>query len=270
MEIALDGIFSWMYSVEGWISLATLALLEIVLGIDNVIFVSIAASKLPKEQRNKARSIGLFLAMFLRIALLTILTWLAGLTSPWFEIFGHAFSKRDCILAGGGIYLVYKAGVEIIEMLRPDDISSHHPQKKKNATMLATILQIAIVDVVFAIDSIVTAVGMTNHLPVMIAAVVIAVLVMMFASAVVSAFIEKNPSTKMLALAFLLVIGFVLIADGFGIHVDRSYIYSIVAFSIFVETLNIVAKGSIEKEAMNKLTQTETVLDDEISDDEEE
>ncbi len=250
----MENIFGWLFSVEGWVALATLATLEIVLGIDNVIFVSIAASRLPPEQRPRARSIGLFLAMFLRIALLTILTWLASLTTPWFSIFGHAFSKRDVILAAGGLYLVYKASVEIYEMMIPHDKAETEQLHKGTAMMFSVIAQIAIVDVVFAIDSIITAVGMTNQLPIMITAVVLAVLVMMFASGIVSHFIEKNPSTKMLALAFLVYVGGVLILDGFGFHIERAYIYVVVVFSIVLEALNIFAKRAMEKSAMQNIS----------------
>lgn len=248
--------------MEGWASLATLTLLEIVLGIDNVIFVSIAASKLPAAQRGKARSIGLFLAMFLRIALLTVLTWLAGLTKPFTEILGHPFSLRDLILGFGGLYLVYKAGIEIDEMIRHKPLSQGETQKKSGDVFVMVVAQIAIVDVVFAIDSIVTAIGMTNQLPIMIAAVVIAVLVMMFASGFVSRFIEKNPSTKMLALTFLLMIGFVLVTEGLGHHIDRAYIYAIVIFCIVNETLNIFARRNSERSAMEKITQIEQADED--------
>ncbi len=262
----MSELFAWVFTVEGWVSLATLAALEIVLGIDNVIFVSIAASRLPVHLRARARSIGLFLAMFLRIALLSILTWLAGLTAPWFEIFGHAFSKRDLILAGGGLYLVYKASAEIGEMLSPHTKEEAASIKKGDAVLFAVIAQIAIVDVVFAIDSIITAVGMTNHLPIMITAVVAAVLVMMFASGVVSHFIEKNPTTKMLALAFLVFVGGILIADGLGFHIPRSYIYVVVVFSIILEGLNIISKNVMEKSAMQnishiKIEETEITLE---------
>lgn len=260
----MSDIFAWMFTIEGWVSLATLAALEIVLGIDNVIFVSIAASRLPEALRARARSIGLFLAMFLRIALLSILTWLAGLTAPWFEIFGHAFSKRDLILAGGGLYLVYKASAEIGEMLVPHSKEETAAIKKGDAILFAVIAQIAIVDVVFAIDSIITAVGMTNQLPIMITAVVLAVLVMMFASGLVSHFIEKNPTTKMLALAFLVFVGGILILDGFGFHIPRAYIYVVVVFSIILEALNIVSKNAMEKSAMQNITQTQ-IDEDEIT-----
>jgi predicted tellurium resistance membrane protein TerC len=246
-----------MFTVEGWVSLATLATLEIVLGIDNVIFVSIAASRLPVEQRARGRSIGLFLAMFLRVALLTILTWLASLTDPWFNVFGHDFSKRDLILAGGGLYLVYKASAEIGEMLVPHTKEETEAAQKGQAVLFAVIAQIAIVDVVFAIDSIITAVGMTDQLPIMITAVVGAVAVMMFASGVVSHFIEKNPSTKMLALAFLVFVGGVLVADGLGFHIPRSYIYVVIGFCVVLEALNIIAKNAAEKSAMQIISGTQ-------------
>ena len=246
-------IFSWMFTVEGWVALATLTLLEIVLGIDNVIFVSIAASKLPIEVRQKARQIGLFLAMFLRIALLSVLTMLAGLTKEVISLMGHGFSTRDIILGLGGLYLVYKATIEISDMVRAKSFEEHAGPKSKSDMFFMVVTQIAIVDVVFAIDSILTAVGMTNHLPVMVAAVVIAVLVMMFASNIVSDFIEKNPTTKMLALVFLFMIGLVLVADGLGFHIERTYIYVVVVFSVVVETLNTYMRRVMEKHAMQNI-----------------
>lgn len=246
-------IIGWMFTLEGWVALATLTLLEIVLGIDNVIFVSIAASKLPIAVRARARKIGLFLAMFLRIALLAFLTTLAGLTDPIFELMGRGFSWRDMILGFGGLYLVYKATIEISDMVRAKSFDEHAGPKNTNDMFLLVVAQIAIVDVVFAIDSILTAVGMTNHLPIMVAAVVIAVLVMMFASGIVSAFIEKNPTTKMLALVFLFMIGLVLIADGMGFHIERAYIYVVVIFSIVVETLNTIMRGVMEKHALQNI-----------------
>jgi|APTNR8051073442_1049403.scaffolds.fasta_scaffold09251_4 predicted tellurium resistance membrane protein TerC len=246
-------MFEWMFTIEGWVALATLTLLEVVLGIDNVIFVSIAASKLPIEVRAKARQIGLFLAMFLRIALLSVLTALAGLTDEIFSVLGHGFSLRDVILGFGGLYLIYKATIEISDMVRAKSFDEHAGPKKTNDMFFMVVTQIAIVDVVFAIDSILTAVGMTSHLPIMVAAVVIAVLVMMFASGMVSAFIEKNPTTKMLALVFLFMIGLVLVADGMGFHIDRAYIYVVVIFSIVVETLNTIMRGVMEKHAMQNI-----------------
>lgn len=250
----MEDIFGWMLTPQGWITLGTLAFLEIVLGIDNVIFVSIAASKLPEQYRAKARQIGLFLAMFLRIALLTILTWLAGLTTPLFEFMGHGFSTRDLILAGGGIYLIYKASIEIIEMLHVDHVKKEEENSTAQAAVLMVIAQIAIVDVVFAVDSIVTAIGMTNQLPIMITAVVISVMVMMFSSGIVAKFVEENPSTKMLALVFLVLVGGILVIDAFGHHIDRSYVNSIIIFSVVVEALNVFARKAMDREIREKIT----------------
>jgi predicted tellurium resistance membrane protein TerC len=240
---------SWMATPEGWASLATLTLLEVVLGIDNVIFISIAASRLPRAQQALARRIGLFLALFLRIALLSVLVWLAQLNKPLFTIMGNDISWRDIILIVGGLYLLYKATIEIDDMVRAKSLEDHAGPKRKAETMFMVIAQIAVIDVIFALDSMITAVGMTNDLPIMITAVVIAVLVMMFASEVVSNFIERYPTTKMLALAFLLIVGMVLVADGMGTHIDRAYLYAAIAFSVIVEGLNIFAKRKSDKEA---------------------
>jgi predicted tellurium resistance membrane protein TerC len=244
----VEAAFGWMMTPEGWATLVTLTALEVVLGIDNVIFISIAASRLPKERQLAARQLGLFLALGLRIALLSTLVWLAGLTRPLFFLAGHGFSARDLILMLGGAYLLWKAGQETLDMVRPrpprpsEDLGA----KAAQALFLTVVAQIAVIDVIFAIDSIVTAVGMTNELPIMITAVVIAIITMMFASGVLSDFIEKNPSTKMLALVFLLVVGLVLMVEGFGFHVDRAYLYSALGFAVLVETLNVLAKRAEE------------------------
>ena len=234
--------FAWMATPEGWASLTTLTLLEIVLGIDNVIFISIAASKLPQHQQATARRLGLALALILRIILLSMLVWLAGLTKPLFALAGHPFSARDLILIGGGAYLLYKATLEIGDMVRAKSVEDHAGPKSKSSSMMVVVAQIAVIDVIFAIDSIVTAIGMSSNLPIMITAVVIAILVMMFASEAVSAFIDKYETTKMLALAFLMIVGMVLIADGFGQHIERTYLYAAIAFSVLVEGLNIAVK----------------------------
>ena len=237
-----------MSTGSGWASFLTLALLEIVLGIDNVIFISIAASKLPREQQAFARRVGLSAALVLRIILLSMLVWLAGLTKPLFTILAHEFSARDLILMLGGLYLIYKATLEIGEMVRSKSVEGHAGPKSKSGSLWMVIAQIAVIDVIFAVDSIVTAIGMSNDLPIMISAVVVAILVMMFASEVVSAFIDKYETTKMLALAFLLIVGMVLVADGFGYHIERAFLYAAIGFSVIVEALNIYVKRKNEHE----------------------
>ena len=240
--------FAWMSTGSGWASFLTLALLEIVLGIDNVIFISIAASKLPREQQAFARRVGLSAALVLRIILLSMLVWLAELTKPLFTILAHEFSARDLILMLGGLYLIYKATLEIGEMVRSKSVEGHAGPKSKSGSLWMVIAQIAVIDVIFAVDSIVTAIGMSNDLPIMISAVVVAILVMMFASEVVSAFIDKYETTKMLALAFLLIVGMVLVADGFGYHIERAFLYAAIGFSVIVEALNIYVKRKNEHE----------------------
>jgi predicted tellurium resistance membrane protein TerC len=236
-----------MSTGTGWASFLTLTLLEIVLGIDNVIFISIAASKLPREQQAFARRVGLSAALIMRI----ILFWLAGLTKPLITLFGHGFSARDLILLLGGLYLIYKATQEIDEMVRAKSLADHAGPKTKSGSLWLVIAQIAVIDVIFAIDSIVTAIGMSSDLPIMISAVVIAIAVMMFASEAVSAFIEKYETTKMLALAFLLIVGMALVADGFGYHIDRAYLYAAIGFSVLVESLNIVVRRRNEREGQD-------------------
>jgi predicted tellurium resistance membrane protein TerC len=240
---------AWMATPQGWASLATLTILEVVLGIDNVIFISIAASRLPRAQQSTARRVGLFLALFLRIALLSVLVWLAQLNEPLVTVMGNEISWRDIILIVGGLYLLYKATIEIDDMVRAKSMADHAGPKRKAETLFLVIAQIAVIDVIFALDSMITAVGMTSELPIMITAVVIAVLVMMFASEIVSDFIERYPTTKMLALAFLLIVGMVLVADGLGTHIDRTYLYVAIAFSVIVEALNIFARRRSEQMA---------------------
>src|SRR6059036_420683 len=214
-------------SPEAWLGLLTLTVLEIVLGIDNIIFISILAGKLPRAQQGRARRLGLAGAMVTRIALLAALAWIIRLTAPLFEVFGHAFSGRDVILIAGGLFLLAKSTREIHEGLEGD------------ADHAAVVGQIILLDIVFSLDSVITAVGMARHLPVMIAAVVLAVGVMMFAAAPISDFVHRHPTVKMLALSFLLMIGVALIADGLGQHIAKGYIYFAMAFSVFVEMLNI-------------------------------
>ncbi len=218
------------------IAFLTLTVLELVLGIDNIIFISILVDKLPPEKRASARRLGLFLAMFMRIGLLMVLAWLAGLTTPMFELFGHGVSWRDLILISGGLFLVWKSTTEIHQLLEGEEGEASSAIK---ATVTAVILQIIVIDMVFSLDSIITAIGMVNNLPVMIAAVVASVALMMVASAPIGEFVSTHPTIKMLALSFLMVVGVVLIAEGFGHPVPKGYIYFAMAFSVLVEMLNL-------------------------------
>jgi predicted tellurium resistance membrane protein TerC len=221
---------------QAWIAFFTLTALELVLGIDNIVFISILADKLPVEQRNLARRIGLFLAMFLRVGLLLLLSWLVGLTEPLFTITRYELSGRDLILIGGGLFLLWKSTREIHEMLEG---GSHEAGGAAAAGFMAAIAQIVIIDIVFSLDSIITAVGMVDELPVMVAAVIVSVALMMAFSGAVARLIAAHPTLKMLALAFLFVVGVVLIADGFDHHVPKGYVYFAMAFSLAVELLNI-------------------------------
>ncbi len=226
-----------------WAALFTLTVLEIVLGIDNLVFLAIVSAKLPLEQQASARRLGLFMAMFMRIGLLTTLTWIAALTTPLVTIAGFAVSWRDVVLGIGGLYLIYKGVMEIHESVE----GGGEIGVKARASYFNVILQIMVLDLVFSLDSIVTAVGMTDNLPVMIAAIVIAILVMMFAAGSVSGFINRHPTVKMLALAFLILVGMALMADAAHFHIPRGYLYAAIAFSILVEALNIWARHKSEK-----------------------
>jgi predicted tellurium resistance membrane protein TerC len=232
---------------ESLIALATLAGLEIVLGIDNIVFISILTAKLPKEQQSGARRIGLLLAMGMRIVLLLAISWVMGLTTPLFtlSVIDHSFNGRDLILLLGGLFLVAKATWEIHDKLEG---GAHGPGgAPKAASYGAILVQIMLLDIVFSLDSVITAVGMAKHVEIMIAAVVIAVIVMMIFANGIAAFIERHPTMKILALSFLLLIGVVLIADGFGQHVSKGYIYFAMAFSLFVEVMNIRMRKVVEK-----------------------
>jgi predicted tellurium resistance membrane protein TerC len=224
-----------------WASLATLTLMEIVLGIDNVVFISVLVSKLPEASAERARQIGLALALVFRILLLLILTWIIGLSKPLFEAFGHGFSWRDLILIAGGLFLIYKATYELHHTI--EEPHGDALQGKTGAVFSAVILQIIVIDAVFSIDSIVTAIGMANHVEVMIAAVIISMGVMYLASGSIAQFIAHHPTTKLLALAFLLLIGVTLIADGLGFHIPKGYIYSAMVFAVLVEAINILAQS---------------------------
>ncbi len=226
----------WLSDPTIWTALLTLTALEIVLGVDNVIFISILSNKLPPEQRDRARLVGLGAAMAMRIALLFAISWIIGLTEPWFEVFGQEFSGRDLILLGGGLFLLYKATTELHEKLE-----GHEANKAAAgaASFAGVIAQIMILDIVFSLDSVITAVGMADDIGVMVAAVVIAVGVMMVAAKPLSEFVQAHPTVKVLALAFLLLIGMSLVAEGFHHHIPKGYIYSAMAFSVVVEMINL-------------------------------
>jgi predicted tellurium resistance membrane protein TerC len=221
---------------ETYLALLTLTALEIVLGIDNVIFISILVQRLPAAERDRARLIGLGLAMGMRIVLLLTITFIIGLTQPLLTLFGHPFSWRDVILIGGGVFLLWKATTEIHASLEGEDATAGDAG---TASFGGVLVQVVLLDIVFSIDSVLTAVGMVDEVLLMIAAVVIAVGVMLFASGPLSRFVHRHPSIKVLGLSFLLLIGVTLIADGFGLHIDKAYIYSAMGFSVFVEALNL-------------------------------
>ena len=222
-----------------WASFLTLTILEIVLGVDNVIFISIAASKLPEHQRARARALGLMGALVLRIGLLFSISWIVSLSTPIATIMGWELSWRDLILIGGGLFLIYKASTEIFDEVEGDAL---HTAKERvvDAVFMSVIFQIMLLDLVFSIDSVITAVGIADHLEVMIAAVCVAIVVMMVAATPIADFVEAHPSTKMLALAFLVMVGMALVADGFHYHVERGFIYAAMVFGGAVEMLNLL------------------------------
>ena len=221
---------------SAWIAFITLTALEIVLGIDNIIFIAILVAKLPKAQQPLARTLGLGMAMLTRILLLLSIAWLTRLTTPWFSIVDHPVSGRDLILFAGGLFLLAKSTMEIHASLEGEQAEA---TAKPAASFLGIVLQIGIIDIVFSLDSVITAVGLADHVPVMVAAIVVAVLVMMVASGPISAFVDTHPTIKMLALSFLILIGVALIADSLGMHLPKGYIYFAMAFSVVVEILNL-------------------------------
>lgn len=234
----------FLLNPEIWIAFFTLTALELVLGIDNIIFISIVVDKLPQESRETARKLGLFLAMFMRIGLLLVLSWIVGMTEPVFTAFDFAFSGRDLILIGGGLFLIWKSTGEVHQLLEGEE----GEESRKIANSFAgVIVQIMMIDLVFSLDSIITAVGMVREVGVMIAAVVASVGLMMLFAGAIGKFVSDHPTIKMLALSFLVVVGVVLIADGFGHHVPKGYIYFAMAFSVCVEMLNIRLRKSAEK-----------------------
>lgn len=228
----------WVFDINIWTTLVTLTVLEIILGIDNIVVISILTGKLPVHQQAKARQIGIALAIITRILFLLSLVWLASLTTKLFTIFGNDLSMRDLILIVGGLFLIYKATHEIHGVM---EIKAENRKPRVLAAFGAVVMQILVFDIIFSLDSVITAIGMAQQVSVMIAAVIIAMLMMLVASNSISAFIDKHPSLKMLALSFLLMIGVTLIAEGFELHIPKGYIYFAMGFSGFVETMNILA-----------------------------
>ncbi len=237
-------------SPTAWVALATLVAMEIVLGIDNLIFISILTNKLPEEFRSKARRIGISMALVMRLGLLSTIAWIVQLTEPVIDVFGHAFSWKDMILIAGGLFLLWKATTEIHESVDPRAKEESKASSTITLGFAAAIGQILLLDIVFSIDSIITAVGMTEHLPIMIIAVVSAVIVMLVAADPLAKFINDNPTVVMLALGFLIMIGMTLIAEGFGAHVPKGYVYAAMAFSTAIEALNILSRRArLKREA---------------------
>lgn len=227
---------AWFASPEAWVSLATLTALEIVLGIDNIIFISILVGRLPAQKRNFARNLGLMLAMLTRLALLFSIVWVANLTQPWFTIFGQDISGRDIILIGGGLFLLAKATHEIHSSL--EGVEEARPTLK-TASLAPVLIQIALLDVVFSLDSVITAVGLARHISIMAIAIIVAVGIMLVAAKPIAEFVDEHPTIKILALAFLILVGVTLMVEGFDVHVPKGYIYFAMAFSVAVEMLNI-------------------------------
>ena len=227
----------WIYSPEAWVALTTLTFLEIVLGVDNIIFISILVGRLPEEQRQRGRVLGLALAMGTRILLLLLITWIMRLQATLFSVLNVDVSGRDLILIGGGLFLLAKATLEIHDSLEGEEHEGGAP--KKRVSFVSVIIQIGLIDIVFSLDSVITAVGMADHLAVMIIAIVIAVGVMMFAAGAIGRFVDDHPTIKMLALSFLTLIGVALIAEGIDVHIPKGYIYFAMAFSVIVEMLNL-------------------------------
>ncbi len=229
-------MFAWIASPEAWVALATLTALEIVLGIDNIIFISILVGRLPAQKRNFARNLGLILAMLTRLALLFSIVWVANLTQPWFSVFGQDISGRDIILIGGGLFLLAKATHEIHSSL--EGVEEAKP-KLKTVSLAAVLIQIALLDIVFSLDSVITAVGLAQHISIMAIAIIVAVGIMLVAAKPIAEFVDAHPTIKILALAFLILVGVTLMVEGFDVHVPKGYIYFAMAFSVAVEMLNI-------------------------------
>ena len=251
-------MFEWINNPEAWIALATLVALEIVLGIDNIIFISILVGRLPAEQRDRARRIGLTLAMLARLVLLFCIVWVMGLVEPWFSVFGNEISGRDVILIGGGLFLLAKSTHEIHVSLEMPQDSAATPA---SASFLSILVQIGLLDIVFSLDSVITAVGLVEHVSIMVIAILASVAVMLFSAKPIGDFVDRNPTIKMLALSFLLLIGFTLIAEDLDVHMPKGYIYFAMFFSIGVELLNLRVRRKREAAFMRlnkKISQTES------------
>ena len=243
-------MFEWIATPEAWVALATLTALEIVLGIDNIIFISILVARLPEHQRDRARTIGLALAMIMRLALLFSIAWVMGLVEPWFTLLGQEISGRDVILIGGGLFLMWKSTHEIHESFEVHQESSS--AGGKTAGFFSVLVQIAILDIVFSLDSVITAVGLADDISVMAIAIIIAVGVMLLAAKSIGEFVDANPTIKILALSFLIMVGMVLIAEGFDFHVPKGYVYFAMAFSVIVELINIRMRARVENMRLTK------------------
>ena len=246
----------WIFDSQIWVALITLATLEIVLGVDNLVFISISVSRLPPDQRSRARRFGLALACVTRILLLVTLVTLSRMETTLFTLAGNAFSIRDLVLIAGGVFLLVKGGMEILDVIggrgEEEDISA-----RPSPVFGMVIAQIAIIDIVFSLDSVITAVGMVNQIPVMVAAIIVAVLVMIFAADPVGDFIDRHPTVKMLALGFIVMVGVALILDGLAVHVDRKYLYFAMAFSVGVEVLNLIARDHAQRRAQLRASRSE-------------
>jgi predicted tellurium resistance membrane protein TerC len=234
----------WVLHLQSWVALGTLTALEIVLGIDNIIFISVLVGRLPPERRSKARVLGLALAMVSRILLLLCLTWVMGLKATLFQVFSRGFSGRDLILIGGGLFLLAKSTREIHHSLMGEE---GHLKAKAAARMVSVLSQIAVLDIVFSLDSVITAIGLAEHVTIMMAAIVIAVLVMMVSAKPIGEFVDGHPTIKMLALSFLILVGFTLFGEGFGLEIPKGYIYFAMGFSVAVEFLNLKVRKRLEK-----------------------
>ena len=253
----MDNLIALALDPQSWMALATLIAMEVILGIDNLIFIAILTNRLPADQRPRARRMGIAAALILRLLLLGTVAYIVKLTAPIISLLGQEFSWRDLILIAGGLFLVWKATSEIHHSVDPDSDTEQSNPAPGTVSMAAVIGQIMLIDIVFSVDSIITAVGMTQHLPIMVIAVIVAVLAMLLAADPLGNFIKANPTIVMLALGFLLMIGTTLIADGFGYHVPRGYIYTAMAFSAFVEGLNMLSRRARRNRASESSASSE-------------